>query len=129
MKLRIGGNSVRLRLGQSEVRQLLENGAIEEATQFDPAGKQRLVYRVEAVTSNSSIVASFESGKVIVRIPADTVRHWASSGQVGIEGRQALGYGGELKVLIEKDFVCDSAVDEPQDDAFPHPGNRACGPS
>ena len=129
MKLRIRGNSVRLRLGQSEVRQLLDIGTLEEATQFDPAGNHRLVYRVEAAAGPAAIAASFTAGRVLVRIPVDTVRNWASSDQVGIVGRQALGVSGELKILIEKDFEClDGTADEPQDDAYPHPGNRACGP-
>jgi hypothetical protein len=131
MKLRIRGNSVRFRLGQSEVQRLAAEGAVEEVTQFDIAGKQRLVYRLETAGNAASVEASFESGILLVRIPAEEAHRWASSEQVGIEMLQAVGGIGDLKILIEKDFECiDARPDEPQDDAFPHPAmNNACAPA
>jgi hypothetical protein len=130
MKLRIRGNSVRLRLEQSEVRRLASEGVVEEVTQFDLQGNHRLVYRLEVAGNAVGIDASFESGLLLVRIPADEVHRWAASEQVGIEKLQAIGAAGPLMILIEKDFECiDARPDEPQDDAFPHPGNNAaCAP-
>ena len=129
MKLRIRGNSVRLRLGQSEVRRLAESGAIEESTQFDPAGQQQLSYAVESASDAAGVSASFAAGKIRVRLPADLVRRWASSDAVTIEGKQVIAGGNWLKILVEKDFECiDGPAEEPQDDAYPHPHNNACGP-
>ena len=113
MKLRIRGNSVRLRLGQSEVRRLATEGAVEEVTQFDLQGNHRFVYRLEAAGNAASIEASFESGILLVRIPADETRRWAASEEVGIEKLQTIGAAGPLKILIEKDFECiDARPDE-----------------
>jgi uncharacterized protein DUF7009 len=130
MKLRIRGNSVRLRLGQSEVRYLAESGALDESIQFDIAGNQRLEYGLEVATGASEVSASFEAGKLLVRLPSDLVRRWAASDLVTIEALQVIAGGGSLKILVEKDFECiDGPPDEPQDDAFPHPRNESpCAP-
>lgn len=124
MKLRIRGNSVRLRLGQSEVRRLAEHGTIEETTQFDLAGHQRLTYALQAAPDSVGVSASFAAGKLLVRLPGEVVRRWASSDEVTIDVSQSIGAGNSLIILVEKDFEClHGPTDEPQDDAFPQPSN------
>ena len=131
MKLRIRGNSVRLRLGQSEVRRLLEVGAVEESTEFGPAGDERFSYAIHLAADERSVSARFAAGKIVVLVPRETARAWGETEQVGIEAEQPLAAGKSLKILIEKDFECrDRAVPEPQDDAFPHPQrDTACKPA
>jgi hypothetical protein len=112
VKLRIRGNSIRLRLGQSEVQRLNEGQRVEEQTQFGPASK--LTYAIEP-TARDDISADFANNKVIVRVPRGAIADWATSDQVGINSQQ-----GELKILIEKDFECSDPT-ESQADAFPNP--------
>jgi len=122
MKLRIKGNSIRLRLGQSEVRQLRDLGFVEESTTFDVLGGQRLDYVLRIDPNLLAMTASFEGGRIIVRMPNALLRQWADTDQVGIESVQVASGGAGLKILVEKDFECiDAPLDEPQDDAFPHP--------
>ena len=123
MKLRIRGNSIRLRLTQSEVRRLADDGKVEEWTDF---GGRRFGYgvRTDDVTAP---VASFDGAGVLVRLPRNIVRPWADGEDVGIEASQPAGEGAMLKILVEKDFVCiDGPADENQDDAFPNPRGAAC---
>ena len=121
MKLRIRGDSIRLRLGRSEVRKMLDHGIVAESTTFDSSRRQRLEYMLCATEDAHAVAASFDEGRIVVRIPCDLVRDWASTDQVGIEAVQVGGDGGALRVLIEKDFECiEGAADESQEDAFPH---------
>ena len=124
MKLRIRGNSIRLRLTRSEVRRLADNGTVEEWTDF--GGGRRFGYGLRA-DDVPAPAASFDDRTVLVRLPRDAARRWADGDQVGIEGTQPVGGGATLKILVEKDFVCiDGPADENQDDAFPNPRGAAC---
>jgi hypothetical protein len=131
MKLRIRGNSIRLRLGRSEVARLATDGIIEEFTQFGP-GSQRFRYTVHATFLEPSVTARFADGWLVVWIPATELHKWAHGDEVGIEASQRIDDNGEeLRILIEKDFVCiDGDSGESQEDAFPNPvlaaGTRSC---
>ena len=119
MKLRIRGNSIRLRLGRSEVRRLAEERVVYEETDF--GGGQRLGYALHA-DDVPAAVASFDDGVVRVRIPHEAARQLVESDQVGVEASQPLHDGAELTIVVEKDFECmDAPAAEPQDDAFPNP--------
>lgn len=126
MKLRIKGNSIRLRLGQSEVLRLARDGSIEESTAFGPFKQQAFTYALSVSPSERPIDASFVNGRIEIRVPRSVVDQWAATDQVVIEAVQRAGVGGELRILIEKDFACiDGASTESQADSFPHPG-AAC---
>jgi hypothetical protein len=131
MKLRIKGNSIRLRLGQSEVRRLAIDGTIRESTAFGPSAEQRLEYAVCVSHEARDVDANFAHGRIVVRIPTIVMYHWANTDQVGISAVQRIRDDGELRILIEKDFQCvDAANGEPQEDAFPHPRfEAACLPA
>ena len=124
MKLRVRGNSLRLRLGRGEVRRLAEEGRVEERTEFGP-GTRPLVYEVLAIDV-PAISATFEDGRITVGVPRTLARQWAADDRVGIEGAQPTG-GEPLRILIEKDFEClDAPPGERQDDAFPNPRGTRC---
>ena len=117
MKLRIRGNSIRLRLTQSEVGQLATDGRVENATSF---GNTDLRYAV--VTNNAERVeADFRDNEITISVPAASIAEWAGSEQVGIDGSQAVP-DGELQILIEKDFACLKPRDGEEDaDTFTNP--------
>ena len=122
MKLRIRANSIRLRLGRSEVSQMLATGIVLESTTFDPARGQRLEYAVVSAAECTAVSAAFENGRVLVSVPHDLVVTWGTTDQVGITGTQVNSDGGTLRILVEKDFECiDAPAEESQDDAFPRP--------
>jgi hypothetical protein len=125
VKLRIRGNSIRLRLGRGEVRRLAEQGAVEERTVFGRGKAFVYCVRTEDV---ASVGASFDGTGITVRVPREVARRWAAGDEVGIEGAQPAGDGGPLKILIEKDFECvDAPADESQADAFPNPRAACAG--
>src|SRR5436305_10043481 len=121
MKLRIKGNSIRLRLGQSEVRRLAIEGTVEDLTVFGPGTQQRFGYALCASSDQADVSATFSDRRIVVRVPADDVRQWLRTDQVGIHAVQRTEEG-DLSILIEKDFECiDAPPDESQEDAFPNP--------
>lgn len=118
MKLRIRGDSLRLRLTRGEVRQLRETGRVVETTHF---GDAELSYQLLAADVPSP-VARFDGGSIVVSLPRTQAEAWADSEQVGITATQAVAHGS-LALLIEKDFRCLAPREgEDDSDAFPHPG-------
>jgi hypothetical protein len=113
MKLRLQGNSLRLRLTRSEVARLQDHGTVEESTSFRFDGS--LTYRIESCPGLESINADFSGGVITVRIPAGMVPSWTAGDEVGLYGED-----GSLGIAIEKDFRCLTRA-EVEPDAYPHP--------
>jgi hypothetical protein len=129
MKLRIRGNSIRLRLGRGEVAALVEGGKVENSTAFGDG--QRFGYALKTSGEITAPRASFHAGRIEVLLPTRLAMDWAASHEVGISGQQPVDtdeeQGGSLALLIEKDFAClKAAPEDDQSDAFPHPGSAAC---
>ena len=123
MKLRLQGNSLRLRLRQGEVRRLVERGLVEERTEF---AESAFVYALR-VADASEIGADIGRNRIEVIVPRGVAREWASGEQVGIEGSQPTPGGGVLRILVEKDFECiDAPPGESQEDAYPNPRAGKC---
>jgi hypothetical protein len=120
MKLRIKGDSLRLRLTQGEVTQLDTGGVVEEKTRF--VGGAALIYRLRRDSAVNSLSASFAQGAVEIRVPEKSVRAWASSNDEAIAGTQSLSEGDELRISVEKDFRCLAPREgEDESDNFANP--------
>lgn len=125
MKLRIRGNSVRIRVSQGELRQLADSGAAQDSVRFAPGSA--LTYRVQVVPEGR-IAAELADGAVTVTLPRADVERWAAPGEVSIRGEQPIGAGETLTILVEKDFEClTPREDEDQSDLFPNPAQSAAG--
>ncbi len=118
MKLRIKGDSVRMRLTQGEVTALANEGLVEDQVRFAPG--HSLAYRI-AAGEVSELVASFDGAAIEVRIPRHAAREWCTSDTVTLAGTQ-LNPGGGLRIVVEKDFAClKPREDEDESDHFPNP--------
>lgn len=118
MKLRILDDSLRLRLGRSEVTRLAQGEPVEGHTHF-PTGV--FTYRVTTANETSS-AASFVAGCIEVCLPAAEVRRWATTDEVSLRATQVLEDGRSLRLLVEKDFQCLTPRDEAEDtDTFANP--------
>ena len=123
MKLRIKGNSIRLRLLKSEVEQFAADGRISDETSF---GANALRYTLAMSMDAESISGAFENNEIAVFIPEQAAKEWASNDKVGFEIEQPTGANGSLTIIIEKDFVCIDRPDDPdREDAYPNP-NLVC---
>jgi hypothetical protein len=103
VKLRIQGNSIRLRLTKSEVAEVTAAGEVADVIDFGAA--KALRYTLESADC-TEIDVQYSDSEIRVRIPSARVSRWAAPDQVSIRGERKLGSGGVLKVLVEKDFEC-----------------------
>ena len=115
MKLRIQGNSLRLRLTRKEVEELHDRGRIESRIEFAPG--HSLTYALEGSSQADSVSASFHDAAIVVTAPIPALREWVESDRVSIEGPSP----ATLRLLIEKDFQCLHKPDQRDPDAYPHP--------
>ena len=122
MKIRIRGNSVRIRLSKPEVALFAQEGHVEERTEF---ANSALVYAVKS-SKAEALSADFVDGSITLYVPTDMLQQWASTDQVGMDCNMPLPNGKRLYLLIEKDFKCiDADVTEDQSDMYENP-LKAC---
>src|SRR5215204_3904485 len=109
MKLRIKGNSIRLRLLRSELDRFALDGRISEETSF---GSATLRYSVAMSSHHQSVLATLDDNEIVVFIPELAARNWTTNDRVGFETEQYVGPNESLLITVEKDFVC---IDRPND--------------
>ncbi|MFP3597024.1 DUF7009 family protein [Chryseobacterium sp. SIMBA_029] len=112
MKIRIKDNSIRFRLTQSEVAELGENGIVSSFTQFV---ERPFIYVIER-TDDEVLSAEFIENRMVMKMPKRMVDEFVSTDRVGFDGQT-----GEVKLLVEKDFVCIDNTLEDQSDNYPNP--------
>lgn len=124
MKLRIRGNSIRLRLSRGEVETLAAAGEVGEVLSFGN-DSQSFNYVLRASADVTAPAADFNGGTLLVKVPQEAAREWATAETVGIE----CPGGDGPRILIEKDFACLSARPfEDETDMFPNPSTERCAP-
>ena len=101
MKLRIKGNSLRLRLSKTDVQQLAETGRVTDKVSF---GVEQLMYSLRSSENIEQPEASFSINHIIVLIPARFAAEWPANNKIGIDAVQNTGNNETLNILIEKDF-------------------------
>ena len=122
MKLRIKGNSIRLRLLRSEVERFAVNGIISDEVRFGTATDQALRYAIAASDGVEEVTVQFSDNQILVLLPESIAMKWTSGHGVGIETSIDVGNNTDLSVLIEKDFECIDRPDDPdRADAYPNP--------
>lgn len=82
MKLRLQGNSVRLRLTRTDVEGLRGTGVVEESVDF--GGGDVLVYRVLSRPETGPVQAAFREAVITVSMSTDVAQAWTGSDEVGI---------------------------------------------
>ena len=115
MKLRIRGNSLRLRLAQTEVARLVRAGRVEDRTQLGQDPGLSLEVRLQLSEFRLVPGVEFDGSRITVSLPEAHAKSWARKNDVGIYGEEPWG----LKLSIEKDFKClDERSNENDSNAF-----------
>ena len=126
MKLRIKGNSIRLRLLRSEVEHFAAAGQISETLEFGPGPSNFLRYTLLVSPEAKTTAAQLRGNEIVIAVPELLARNWTTSEMVGFDTEQSIGNGETLSILVEKDFACLDRPDDPDlADAFPNP-NLEC---
>jgi hypothetical protein len=124
MKIRIKGNSIRMRLSKTEVDRFGTDGYVEERTDI---GNNTFIYAVRK-SDGDALSASFIGVKITMLVPAHIITEWVTTEKVGYSNTIDFGNGKQLSLLLEKDFQCiDAAVTEDQSDNYENP-SLACAP-
>ncbi len=120
MKLRILGDSLRLRLSKSDVETFSRDGRVFDVIRF--GGGAQMTYALEHADDVVALCASFAQAELLVRMPTSMARGWADTDEITLQATQPLDGDDGLALLIEKDFKC--AVPRPGEedyDGFEHP--------
>ncbi len=126
MKLRINGNSIRLRLLRSEVGTFVVTGRIEHTIHFASSDDAFLTYGLEHEADLVNVVVRHKQSEVTIVLPSQQATSWAETVQIGIYSAVNLGGHGILNVIIEKDFACLDLSDADNHDTFPNPQLGGC---
>ena len=104
MKIRIQGDSIRIRLSKAETAKIAEGMFVQESTHF-PEGAT-LHYVLEPSVTNDVMHARFSASRVVVSLPLALARSWAVSNEVSLETYQRLPEDPSISLylLVEKDF-------------------------
>jgi len=121
MKLRIKGNSVRLRLSKTDVSIICNKGLLKDKTSF---GKNIFIYTLESAKDAENLSAVFSDSKMTIYIPEIFLKDWEKNDVIGFDNGVKRG-SDELFILVEKDFQCIDETEEDQSDNFENP-SKAC---
>jgi hypothetical protein len=122
MKLRIKGNSIRIRLTKTEVSTIATTGYLEAETLFV---NNKLVYTLQRVDEGDALTATLEQNKITVFVPSVLTKNWPANNIIGFEANMPLPDNKTLYLLVEKDFVCLDHTNEDQSDNYENP-NKTC---
>ena len=120
MKLRIKGDSIRLRLTQGEVSIFRDSGKVKDTLNFGGGGF--LDYVLESCPDCSLPEADFSENTLTVRVPEHQAMKWTDTDLVGFNNESPANRGSIPFILIEKDFQClHDRPREDESDNFPNP--------
>ncbi len=103
MKLRFLEDSIRVRLKRSDLRRLLDTGAIGQTTRFDM--NQHLAYEVVLDDSIDAPDWRILQHTIRITLPTNTAWRWAEGDEVGIYATREFD-GVSASLIVEKDFSC-----------------------
>ena len=103
MKIRIKGDSIRLRLTKKEVDTLVQDGKVSESTQFTV--NNSFTYSIIA-SDIEDINAEVNDQSISVYISKNKLVDWDINNVVGFNHTIDNGNQEGLYLLIEKDFKC-----------------------
>jgi hypothetical protein len=106
MKLRIQGNSLRLRLSEAEVQQFAETGRVDEAIALGPGEDQTLHYVLARRDAVAGITVDFVGNSVMVYVPESVAAAWTGNADTALTGVMDNGTSPGLQILVEKDRDC-----------------------
>jgi hypothetical protein len=112
MKLRLEGNSIRLRVRKSDLGALENEGICRETLVFP----NNVVFNYQLLTDSKTetVYTELSADTLSVVLPLSIATNWLLSDEVGIEATLESG----LFILVEKDFPCKDRPNEDKKDTF-----------
>ena len=119
MKLRIHGQSIRVRVDRRDLEQLLHEGRVTDEAAFGDEPDRCISCLLEIAGPPDSLPSvDYHRGRFVIQLGRDTANDWRNSDQVGFKTTRDEG-GRMIRLTLEKDFAClDRAVGEEREDAY-----------
>ena len=121
MKLRIKGNSIRLRLLRSEVACLIDSGLVEETVYLGPGDQSAFTYALAVDSGLAETQLLYKPPKLVILLPKEAAATWAGTDQAGVYAVVEIEGHGTLDLIVEKDLACLDLSDADNKDTFPNP--------
>ena len=119
MKLRIKGSTIRLRLSQTEVKEIAAGQQIQETVYF---GQENILKYTLIPDTVEELTATFENDTIKIYAPALRIKQWCENeDDVGFDRSIRHAEGTSLYILVEKDYKCLDIRDEDESDLFENP--------
>ena len=120
MKLRIKGNSIRIRLTKSDIQRFEKEGYIESNTAF-VSSVFTFALQSRPDENGHELSADFKDCIMTMYMPEKMVNEWVNTEIVGFDTHMDVDNGEKLYLLLEKDFKCLDEVVEDQSDNYDNP--------
>jgi hypothetical protein len=121
MKLRIKGNSLRLRVSRSELTRFLAGEEVAETIRFAAAPEAKLTYALARGTQSGVAIVRYCAAEVTVLLSEEQAQRWSQESEVGVYTQVDIAPEGLLELIVEKDFACLDRSDEGNKDTFANP--------
>jgi hypothetical protein len=120
MKLRIKGNSIRIRLTKSDIQRFEREGYIEANTPFVSSV---FTYALQSRPDEygHELSADFKDCVITMYMPEKLAKEWIHTEAVGFDTHMDVDNGEKLYLLLEKDFKCLDETVEDQSDNYENP--------
>ncbi|MGV3502397.1 MAG: DUF7009 family protein [Adhaeribacter sp.] len=106
MKLRIQGNSLRLRLSGQEIQQFKQSGQVSETLVLGPNPEQVLHYLLISREEATTLSAELRGNSLQVLVPAGAAAAWLSDPGQSLSATADNGTQAGLRILVEQDLDC-----------------------
>jgi hypothetical protein len=121
MKLRIKGNSLRLRVSRSELIRFLAGEEVAETIRFAAAPEAKLTYALARGTQSGAAIVRYRPQEVTVLLSEEQTQSWSQESEVGVYTQVDIAPQGLLELMVEKDFACLDRSDADNQDTFVNP--------
>jgi hypothetical protein len=120
MKLRIKGNSIRIRLAKSDIQRFEREGYIESNTPF-VSSVFTFALQSRPDEHGHELSADFKNCIMTMYMPDKMAKEWIHTERVGFDTSMDVDNGEKLYLLLEKDFKCLDETVEDQTDNYENP--------
>ena len=121
MKLRLKGDSLRLRVARSELARLAAGESIVECVHLAPGPAGTLRYMLAVDPQSLAAAVCFVNCEIQVRLSRQQFACWNDEAETGIYVSLHIEGSKTLDLVVEKDFACLDRREEENADTFAHP--------
>lgn len=102
MKLRIEKGSIKARLTEGEVKDLISQKILKEAFYFSDTCRFDFFIRIQRQTETAKV--SFDDNELVISVSEAAAEKWADTKMIGIREEIQNPIGDTVNIVVEKDL-------------------------